>query len=396
MRGLLKVLAMSLVVAVMTSTAFLAGFGTSWFINHAQGRPLVAAGEPEQFGVFWEAWRIIQREFYGQVPTAQEMTYGAIRGVIKTLDDPNTVFMDPRMSELQRTDLRGKFEGIGAVVTMEDGQLVVVAPMEGQPAQKAGIRAGDIIIKVDDHEIVDMSLTEAVLLIRGPKGTTVRLTILRFGEPEPLVFEVVRGEIETPTVAWRLMEFKIGYIRLGLFGERTNAELSKAIRELKQKGATALILDLRNNPGGYLNSSIEVASQFIKEGIIAHERWNDGRERSFRAARGGLATDIPLVVLINKGSASASEIVAGAIQDHKRGVLIGERTLGKGWVQNVHQLSDGSTLHVTVAQWLTPDGQQISEEGIAPDIEVPLTEEDIQAGQDPQLQRALEYLKSQR
>ncbi|HID86520.1 MAG TPA: S41 family peptidase [Anaerolineae bacterium] len=394
MRAVLKVLAMAVVVAVITSAAFLAGFGTSWFLQ-AQGRPAAAAGEPEEFRVFWEAWRIIEREFYGEVPTAQEMTYGAIRGAIKALDDPNTVFMDPQMSELASTDLKGKFEGIGAIVTMRDGQLIVVAPMEGQPAEKAGIRAGDIIIKVDDTEIVDMSLTEAVLLIRGPKGTKVRLTILRFGEPEPLVFEVVRGEIETPTVTWRLLEFKIGYIRVALFGERTNAELREAIQELKQKGARALILDLRNSPGGYLRSSIQVSSQFIESGVIVYESWNDGRERAFRAARGGLATEIPLAVLINQGTASAGEIVAGAIQDHERGLLIGERTFGKGWVQHVHQLSDGSTLHVTVAQWLTPSRQQISDEGIAPDIEVPLTEEDIEAGRDPQLQRAVEVLRSQ-
>jgi carboxyl-terminal processing protease len=395
MRGVLRILAMAVVVAVITSAAFLAGFGTSWFMQ-AQGRPAVAAGEPEEFGVFWEAWRIIEREFYGELPTAQQMTYGAIRGAITALDDPNTVFMDPQVSELESTDLRGKFEGIGAVVTMEDGHVVVVSPMEGQPAEKAGIRAGDIIIKVDDTEVTGMTLTEAVLLIRGPKGSTVQLTILRAGEPDSLVFEVVRGEIETPTVASRLMEFKIGYIRVALFGEQTNTELREAIQELKEKGAKALILDLRNNPGGYLESSIQVSSQFIENGVIAYESWNDGRERAFQTtARGGLATDIPLAVLINKGSASAAEIVAGAIKDYERGVLIGERTFGKGWVQHVHQLSDGSTLHVTVAQWLTPSRQQISDEGIAPDIEVLLTEEDIEAERDSQLQEALEYLKSQ-
>ena len=393
MRGLLKILAMAVVVAVITSTAFLAGFGTSWFMQ-TQGRPAAAAGEPQEFGIFWETWRIIEREFYGEVPTAQEMTYAAIQGAVNGLDDPNTIFMDPRVSELESTDLKGMFEGIGAVVTMKDGQLVIVAPMEGQPAQEAGLHAGDIIIQVDDHEIVDMALTEAVLLIRGPKGTHVRLTILRAGEPEPLVVEVVRGEVKTPTVTWRLMEFKIGYIHLSLFGERTHAELAEAIQELTKKGAKALILDLRNNPGGYLESSIKVASQFIGSGTIAYQSWSDGRERSFQAIRGGLATEIPLVVLINQGSASASEIVAGAIQNRERGLLIGERTFGKGWVQNVHQLSDGSTLHVTVAQWLTPGRQQISDEGIAPDIEVPLTEEEMESGLDPQLQQAVDLLRS--
>ncbi len=401
-----KVLLVAALVVILAGSSFVAGFGSHWLLTRFQGAPSlpsiaapVPAQEPSEFKVFWEAWEIIKREFYGEVPDDQNMTYSAIRGLIAGLNDPNTVFLDPKASELEQTDIQGKFEGIGAVVTMnEDGELVVVAPMAGQPAEKAGLRPGDIILKVDDTEIKGMSLTDAVLLIRGPRGTKVRLTVFRLGEPENLVFEITRGEIETPTVSWEMLKEAegVGYVRVALFGQRTPGELRQALRELKSQGAEALILDLRNSPGGLLDTAVQVASQFVGEGVIVYQRWSDGREQPYYARRGGLATDpsIPLAVLINKGTASAGEIVAGVIKDTGRGVLIGERTFGKGWVQNVHHLSDGSTLHVTAAQWLTPNRQQIAEEGIPPDIEVPFTEADMEAGVDPQLERAIKYLQS--
>lgn len=409
MRDLIRFLLIAFLVLILAGSSYVAGFGSHWLLVRLGGGgafPSPVAGvspapatESDHFKVFWEAWGIIEREFYGEVPDDQNMTYSAIRGVISGLDDPNTVFIDPRGSELERTDIQGKFEGIGAVVTMnQDGELVVVTPMAGQPAEQAGIRAGDIIVQVDDTEIRGLSLTEAVLLIRGPRGSKVRLTIFRLGEPENLVIEVTRGEIETPTVTWRMLDNTdgIGYLRVALFGQRTPEELQEALRDLKRQGYKALILDLRNNPGGLLDIAIRVSSQFVGEGVIVYQRWNDGREQPYQARRGGLVTDrrLPLVVLINKGSASAAEIVAGAVKDTGRGVLIGERTFGKGWVQNVHRLSDGSTLHVTTAQWLTPDRQQIAEEGIAPDLEVPFTQADAEAGHDPQLERAVEYLQS--
>ena len=396
MRGLPKALALLLLVVMIAGASYFAGFGTYWFISQFQAPPMPAVSEPQQFKVFWEVWDIVEREFYGELPTFQEMTYSAIRGMLGSLGDPNTVFIEPQLHELEETDLRGSFEGIGAVVTMEDGRLFVVFPIEGQPAVKAGIKAGDEIIKVDDKEIAGLSLAEAVLLIRGPRGTKVQLTVLREGEPEPLIFEVIRDRIETPTIAWKLLEEGIGYVRLSLLGERTKAELIQALRELEAEGMTALVLDLRNNPGGTLTASVEVASQFLKEGIVLYERDSEGHEQAFSVQRGGLATEIPLVVLVNEGSASAAEIVAGAIQDHGRGVLIGERTFGKGFVQHAHELSDGSGLHVTVAIWLTPNRREIGDKGLLPDIVVPLTREDIAKGKDPQLDRALEYLKTGR
>lgn len=410
MRAILRVVAMSVVAVVMTGTAYLAGFGTSWLMTHQPGlagttptlsrpgQPSAGPGRPENFGVFWEAWDIVRREFYGTLPEDRDVTYGAIRGVLRTLNDPNTLLIDPETAELDRTQLEGEFEGIGAVVTMnEDGQLVVVSPMEGQPAMEAGLRAGDIILEVDGREITGMSLTDAVLLIRGPRGTTVKLTVLRPGTEGVLTFEIVRAKIETTTVASRMLEEapEIGYIRLGLFGERTVRELREAIQDLQDQGAKAFILDVRNNPGGLLSSAIDVTSQFVADGLIVTERWKDGRERPFRARRGGVLTDpdIPLVVLVNKGSASASEILAGAIQDLGRGILVGEETFGKGSVQQVYTLSDGAQLNVTVAHWLTPNGDDINEQGILPDVVVPLTQEQIEAGEDSQLQRAIEIVQ---
>jgi len=402
---------MSVLIAVMTGTAYLAGFTTSWIMNNRAdllggAPPARAASErestarPESFKIFWEAWDIVRREFYGEVPNDEEMTYGAIRGMLRALGDPNTVFIDPKTAELERTQIQGEFEGIGAVVTMnENGQLVIVSPMEGQPAEQAGLRPGDIILAVDGKEITGMSLTDAVLLIRGPRGTTVTLTVLRPGEPEPLTFEIVRARIKIQTVSYRMLEEApdIGYIRLSIFGNRTDQELRNAIFELRKQGAKAFILDVRNNPGGLLSSAIDVTSEFIGKGVIVTERWSDGRERPFQAKGHGLLTDpkIPMVLLVNRGSASASEILAGAIRDYKRGFLVGERTFGKGAVQQVYTLSDKSQLNVTVAHWLTPNGDDINEQGIMPDLEVIMTEEQIRAGEDIQLQRAIELLQEQ-
>lgn len=412
MRGILRILIVSAVAVVMAGTAYLAGFGTSWLMNQQMdltdaaqavgesGQPATATDRPENFGVFWETWEIIQREFYGQVPAAQEVTYGAIRGLLRSLSDPNTRLLDPETAEVEGTALEGEFEGIGAYVTMnKEGQLVIMSPMEGQPAMQAGLKAGDIVLEVDGKDISGMGLTEAVLLIRGPRGTTVTLTVLRPGKEGTRTFEIVRDRIEVPTVSHRVLEEapEVGYIRLTEFGERTLTELRDAIQNLKDQGAKAYILDVRNNPGGYLQSAIDVTSQFVDASIVATEKWGDGRVQHFRARRGGLLTDpdIPLVVLVNKGSASASEILAGAIQDQGRGILVGEETFGKGSVQQVHTLSDGSELYVTVAHWLTPGGDDINEQGILPDVVVTPTDEQIEAEEDVQLERAIEVAQKQ-
>lgn len=395
MRTLVKIfIAVTLALSVMTAS-YAAGFGTHWWLN----KDSPTTEEADQFTVFWEAWHLLERDFYGQLPTFQQMTYGAIRGVLTTLDDPYTIFVEPKPRQLEKDDLRGSFGGIGAWVSKREDGAIVLKPMEDKPAQRAGIVEGDVVIKVDDQEITpDMLLEDVILLIRGPVGSVVKLTISRAGYLEPLVFEITREKVDTPTVTWRLLEEGqgLGYISISLFTERTNEELETALKELKAQGATRMILDLRNNSGGLLQTAIDVASQFLSDGVVLYEQRRDQEEKSYPVQGGGKATDIPLVVLVNAGTASASEIVAGAIQDSDRGVLIGENTFGKGSVQLVYDLSDQSSLHVTVAQWFTPNRHEITGNGLTPDIVVPLTEEDRAQGKDPQLDRAIAYFNTNR
>ena len=396
MRTFLKALVAIVLVAIIAGTSFLAGFAVNQLIGPAQIHP--RAGEPEQFEIFWEAWQIIEQEFFGELPDPKELTYGSIRGALRTLDDPATILVEPMPSEDQMIDLRGAYEGIGALVSVDDeDQIIIVSPFDGSPAMQAGVRAGDVVLKVDDVAVTGMPLGDAVRLIRGPKGSTVRLTIMREEEAAPLVIEVVRDEVELATVGGMVLEDDIGYVRISLFSERTSQELEATLRDLMEEDPSGLILDLRNNPGGvFPSAAIEVTSQFLGEGIVVYEQFSDGREQTHRAKPGGLATDTPLAVLVNQGSASNSEVVVGALQDHGRGVLIGEQTFGKGSVQRVHELSDGSSLHVTIALLLTPDRHSIHEEGLTPDIVVPFTEEDYLQGIDPQLERAIEYLETGR
>ncbi len=393
----IALMALAVLVSIaLVGTSFLTGFGVGWFVLRARQPTPVARG-PEGFELLWEAWDIVEREFYGDLPVSQEFTHGAIRGALSSLDDPATILVKPKAAEDQMIELKGTYEGIGALVGVDkEDRIIIVAPFDGSPAIQAGIMAGDVILKVDDTTVAGMPLEDAVRLIRGDKGTEVQLTILREGEPESLVFEIIRDRVELVSVAWRVIDAN-GYVRIALFSERTSGELEKALRELREEEVEGLILDLRNNPGGiFPSAAIEVASQFLEGGIIVYERDKDGQEKPYSVKGGGLATDIPLVVLVNKGSASNSEVVAGAIQDHGRGVLIGEKTFGKGSVQRVHELSDGSGLYVTTAILLTPNRHLIHEEGLTPDIEVPFTQQDLEARIDPQFERALEYLQTGR
>jgi carboxyl-terminal processing protease len=396
MRTFFKALTAIVVVAIIAGASFLAGFGVNQLIGPTSVHP--RAAELENFDLFWEAWQIIEQEFVGELPDPRELTYGSIRGALRTLDDSATMLVEPMPSEDQMIDLRGVYEGIGALVAIDDeDQVVIVSPFDGSPAMQAGIRAGDVVLRVDDVAVTGMPLEEAVRLIRGPRGSTVRLTIMREEEAEPLVIEVTRDEVELATVGGMVLEDDIGYVRISLFSERTSQELEEMLQELLEENLSGLILDLRNNPGGvFPSAAIEVTSQFLDKGTIVYEQFSDGREQAYSARRGGLATEIPLVVLVNPGTASNSEVVAGALQDHDRGVLVGEQTFGKGSVQRVHELSDGSGLHVTIALLLTPDRHAFHGEGLTPDIVVPFAEEDFLQGVDPQLERAIEYLESGR
>jgi len=345
------------------------------------------------FDIFWEAWDILEQEFYGELPEEADLPYAAIEGVIGSTGDPYTAFLDPVQAEIFRTDLQGGFEGIGATVRLGvDGQLMIVQPLPGWPAIEAGLRAGDVVLEVDGTAVQGMSLYEAISLIRGPAGTSVRLLVAREEADDPFEVEITRTRIELPSVESRLLDDNLGYVQLRDFGETAKRELQDALLELAANELDGLIFDLRGNRGGYLSVAVEVTSEFVGEGPILIERFNDGRERRYPAIKGGLALDVPLVVLVDGSSASASEIAAGAIQDTGRGVLIGTTTLGKGSVQTVHELSDGSELRVTVARWFTPNDRAIHGVGLDPDIELELSEQDILDNMDPQLDRAIEYL----
>ncbi|MBN1979313.1 MAG: S41 family peptidase [Anaerolineae bacterium] len=353
--------------------------------------PTPASEDEEAFQLFWEAWGIVQRDYYGELPDEQEVTYAAIRGMLNALNDPYTSFIEPEEVAVRAEDDSGEYEGIGAYVDMdEDGKLLIVEPFEGSPAEAAGLQAGDRVIAVDGVSIIGMSLYEAISLVRGPAGSEVTLLVEREGVAEPFEVIVTRERFELEIVDVEMLDTGIGYIRLREFGARATEKMEEGLEELLAQNPRGIVFDLRFNPGGWLDQALGVADLFLSDGVILTQRWKDGREEIFRARAGDIGEDIPLVVLVDRGSASASEIVAGALQDHGRAILIGEVTFGKGAVQTVHTLSDGSQLIVTSAMWFTPKNQPIHGHGLTPDIEVPYPEE-LEPGEDPQLERAIEY-----
>lgn len=350
--------------------------------------------ETTDFAIFDEVWDQIERDFDGPLPEDDDLLYNAIIGSLEALDDDYTVFLEPDLAARVREDMGGSVSGIGAFVNEnEDGYFEITAPIEGQPAMAAGLLPGDIIIGVDGESVLDLSFNEIILLVRGPSGTEVHLTVRRPGEPDPLEFTIVRATYVVPVVESEILDGNIAYVRLLDFSRDANVKLLVALEELLSQNPQGLILDLRSNPGGFLDQSIQIADLFLPQGVVAHERNRSGLDETFWSGDGDVAETIPLVVLVNGASASAAEIVAGAIQDNGRGTIIGETTFGKGSVQMVYTLSDGSELRVTIARWYTPDNRSIDEAGITPDIEVesPLLigEED-----DPQIRRAVEFLRT--
>jgi carboxyl-terminal processing protease len=371
-----------------------AGYGAHWYLT----KNTPTADESDDFGVYWEVWHLVEDKFYGEIPDGSASVYGAIRGALGTLEDPYTIFVEPQPRALEKAELEGKFGGIGAFVSRGPNGEVVLTPMVDSPAEQAGVQEGDILLRVEDTPITpEMTTDEVVLLIRGEVDTQVTLALERVGEAGPIVVTITRKVIETPSVEWRVLEQDpdTGYIRIRLFTERTGRELERALEELRDEGVTRLVLDLRDNGGGLLDAAVDVTSQFLREGVVLYEDRRDQPEKFYSVKKGGLALDLPLVVLVNGGTASASEIVAGALRDYERGSLVGERTFGKGSVQLVYDLSDQSSLHVTVARWLTPDRHRIDGEGIIPDVEIIPSQEDLASGLDPQLERAIAYLQEQ-
>jgi carboxyl-terminal processing protease len=347
------------------------------------------------FDVFWEAWGHVDEHFYGDLPTDSKRTYGAIQETLRLLDDPYTVFIEPQPRELERDRMRGIFGGIGTTVWRDSEGQIVLSPHPNSPAETAGVRAGDILLAVDGNAMNQSTTVEDVRAqLHGEVSTPVTLTISRPPTP-PFEIVVIRAQISVPSVTWRALDQApdIGYIRIDSFTEKTSEEATTALQELLYTEAVAdLILDLRDNSGGLLDPTVATASQFLQEGNVLVELDRDGRERVFPVQDGGITTDVPLVVLVNGGTASAAEILAGALQDHDRGTLIGEPTFGKGSVQLIYDLSDGSSLHVTSAVWLTPRGHRIEGQGLKPDIHIPRG-----AGlEDEQLNGAVGYLQSHR
>ena len=342
------------------------------------------------FGLFWDAWNKIMDGYGGTAKVDKyKMFYGAIRGMVEGVGDPYTVFLNPDESKKFNEEVKGEFNGVGIELGVKNNKLTVIAPLDNSPAQKAGIRSGDVIDKIDNKDAASMTVDEAIDSIRGDKGTEVVLSMVRDGKPKD--YKLKRDIIKIKSVRFE-MKGDIAYLKISQFIDETDKSALKAAADILTKKPKGIILDLRNNPGGYLDSAITVSSLFLKDGVVALEENKDGKRDELKTSGNAKLGDIPLVILVNNGSASASEIVAGAIQDRKRGTLIGEKTFGKGTVQQLEELKDGSTLRLTVAKWLTPLGRAIHEVGLAPDIEVKMTEEDISASKDPQLDRAIQEL----
>ncbi len=352
-------------------------------INQENGKP-----QTVNFGLFWDAWKAVNENYVKQ-PDDQERVYGAISGMVSGLGDPFSVFMKPAENQRFNEDINGNFEGIGAELELKDGLVTVVAPLADSPAERAGIVAGDIIIKINGED-VPTSLEEAVKKIRGQKGTEVKLTVVRDGQPREIA--ITRDVVEVKSVLYRKKD-TVGIIKINQFTANTTDLLDKALAQAKSDNVKGLVVDVRNNPGGLLNVAVEVSSRFIEPGTVVVTRDRAKHEEEDRTVAVRSRITLPTVVLANKGSASASEIFAGAMQDYNRAKVVGETTFGKGSVQTIVPLKDGSAIRITTAEWLTPKKREINKQGIKPDIEVKLSEDDAKAKRDPQLDKALELLK---
>ena len=377
MKTLLKKISVKLGFALILLLTFAAGNVTGWLT-----KPALAAQNPPEFAIFWEAWDLVIDNFVDRDKIDfQKMTYGAIEGMLNTLGDQNhTAFFTPEVAELQANALEGSFEGIGAHVSMENEQFMIVAPMRGSPAETAGILAGDIVVAVDGTPTEGMAEWEIIDKVRGPAGSVVVLTVLHPEATEPVEITVIRGRIELDSVTWsRIPQTDLAYLQITQFASDTNFELMNALREIQAAAEGAqpirgLLLDLRNNPGGYLLEAVRVGSQFLDDGlVILHERDAEGNITTHYARGRGYARELPMVVLINNGSASAAEILAGALQENARAQLVGETTLGTGTVLQQFTLSNGSVMRLGVTNWLTPQFNLIKNQGIQPNSKITQT-----------------------
>jgi len=366
------------IISILIITSLTIAFGAGCIIGNES-----ISSEDLGLGVVEQVWEIIWDDYVDRDKLdAATLSQGAIEGLIEALDDPYSAYLNPESFELSMGGIEGKFEGIGAYVGMRDDQITIIAPITGSPAEEAGIRAGDIVLEVEGEPVDDMTLNEVVLLIRGPKGSTVEILIRHMDETEPISLSIVRDEIKLSSVYYELMD-DIAYIHISNFSERTNEELTPVIEELSADSAKGIVLDLRSNPGGLLDSVVDVTSRFVKDGYVLYSEDNKGNRSSYAVTNSGEKTDLPMAILTDNFTASASEVLSGALQDYKRAVIIGTVTYGKGSVNTLHTLMDGSGVYITTHRWLTPNGRLIEGIGITPDYEY--FDEDI-------IQWAIDYL----
>ena len=398
----------AVIVIVFTSLGIGILIGASGFGIMAGSPP--SDVEPDNFSFFWQAWDTVHKNFVDQDALDDQMlTYGAIRGMVQSLgDEGHTSFLTPEERERQTTELSGTFSGIGAQLGVRDQLPVIVAPFDGSPADQAGVKAGDIILEVDGEDVTSLALNDIVAKIRGPEGTEVTLSLLRPDENRSVEVTITRGEIKVPAASWAMIPgTTIALIRLSQFTANAEANIVASLEEAEAAGATAMVLDVRNNPGGLLEQAVNVTSQFLSDGDVLLEEDANGNRKAYAVKAGGKGTELPMVVLINGGSASSSEILAGAMQDHERAQLVGQTTFGTGTVLQPFILEDGSALLLGTRQWLTPEGRLIRKQGISPDYEVELPieadlltpeeieqldETEVAASEDTQLLKALELL----
>lgn len=399
--------------ALITSVLILT-FATGWFahdkllqsgkfgllsIGATVDRTLPTDKANIDFSLFWQVWDKLESDYYDKTKiNHKQMVLGAIKGMVASLGDPYTVFLPPDEQKRTQEDLDGQFQGVGIEIGFKGTRLAVISPLEGSPAQKAGVKPGDFIVGVKDVQkgtevgTGGMSLVDAVGVIRGPAGTKVTLTLTREGEDKPIEAEITRATIEVPSVVLKFVgNGDIADLQLKKFGGNTQDEWDKAIAQIQSKKPKSIILDLRNNPGGYLTGAVDIASDFVSSGVAVVQDDGRGDKKEFPVSGRARLADIPMVVLVNGGSASASEIVSGALKDRNRAKIVGEKTFGKGTIQEARPVAGDAGLHITIAKWLTPNGTWVHEKGLMPDIEV--KDDPKTADIDEQLQKAVQLLK---
>ncbi len=381
------------IIAFITGVIIGQDFILTKIISPWQFTPAPETFDPNlNYDLFWRVWSVAKEKYVTQPVSDQDLFYGSLRGLVAGLKDPYSVFLEPELAKKFLEDMSGSFEGVGIEIGIKDGRLTVIAPLPDTPAFRAGLRSGDKIFGIDGKDTSGMSLDEVVHLIRGPRGTPVVLTIWHKGETKTKEVEIIRDVIDIKTVSWELLGNKIAHLKILHFSEDTWTDFQSIARVILRASPNGLILDLRNNPGGYLDASVNIAGYWLDRETVVVSRDAQEQEKEYRTRGRGDFNHIPTIVLINQGSASASEILAGALQDYKQATVLGEKTFGKGSVQELESFSDGSALKLTVAHWYTPLGRSIHDQGIIPDIEIELTEEDYLAERDPQLSRALDIL----